>query len=138
MSNVIPDSHKDLLEGPVFVVLSTLMPDNQPQSTVVWCSYDGTHVLTNTARGRQKEKNISERPKATVVAIDPENPYRYIEVRGVVEEITEEGAMDHINQLAQLYMNKEKYYGGVAPADQEGKEIRVICKIKPTKVNANG
>lgn len=134
MTTVIPESHKDLIEGPVFVTLSTVMPDGQPQSSVVWCSYDGNHILVNTARGRLKEKNMRARLMATILAIDPQNPYRYLEVRGKVEEITEEGAIDHINQLAQLYANKPKFYGGVAPAEREGRETRVICKIKPTRV----
>lgn len=135
---MIPASYKDLIEGPVIVSLATVMPDGQPQVTPVWCSYDGTHVKVNTARGRQKEKNMSARSMVTILAIDPKNPYRYLEVRGSVDEITEEGAMDHINTLAMLYMNKPKYYGGVAPAELEGKEVRVICNIKPKKVATFG
>jgi PPOX class probable F420-dependent enzyme len=136
MSARIPNSHLDLIEGPVYITLATIMPDGQPQATVVWCNYDGEHVLVNTARGRQKEKNMSERPMATILALDPENPYRYLEVRGDVAEMTEKGAKEHIDQLASLYVNKPKYYGGAAPADREGKEVRVICKIKPTRVRS--
>lgn len=132
----IPESHRDLLEEPVFVTLATLMPDGQPQCSVVWCTYNGTHVLVNTARGRQKAQNMEERPQATILAIDPENPYRYLEVRGTVDKVTEEGAMEHIDQEAQLYMDAPGYYGHVAPADQEGKETRVIFKIRPTRVRA--
>jgi PPOX class probable F420-dependent enzyme len=135
MSMIIPDSHKELLEEPVCVVLTTVMPDGQPQSTVVWCSYDGTHIKVNTAVGRQKEQNMRKNPKVTVIAMDPENPYRYVEIRGTVEEITQEGAIDHANKLARLYANKDTYYGGVAPAEQQDKETRVVCKIKPTHVN---
>lgn len=133
MSAKIPDDFKGLLEGPVFVAVSTMMPDGQPQSTVVWCSYDGEDLLFNTARGRQKEKNLKVNPKVSLLAIDPDNPYRWIEVRGTVEFI-DEGAVDHIDQLARLYTGNDKYYGGVAPADLEGKEQRVICKINPTRV----
>jgi hypothetical protein len=75
---------------------------------------------------------------ATIMAIDPQNPYRYLEVRGSVDEITEEGALDHINQLAWLYANKPTYYGGVAPAEMEDKVVRVICKIRPTRVRTMG
>jgi PPOX class probable F420-dependent enzyme len=136
MDKNIPESHVDLLEGPVFVTLATIMPDGQPQATVVWCSYDDPYVLVNTARGRQKEKNMRERPMATVLAVDPDNPYRYLEVRGSVE-MTEAAALAHINELASLYMDKS-YYGGVAPAEQQDKEVRVICRIKPTRVRAVG
>jgi PPOX class probable F420-dependent enzyme len=138
MSARIPESHRDLLEGPIYAILATVMPDGQPQATVVWCSYDGSHVLINTRRGTQKEKNMRERPMATIMAIDPQNPYRYLEVRGSVDEITEEGALDHINQLAQLYANKPTYYGGVAPAEMEDKVVRVICKIRPKRVRTVG
>jgi hypothetical protein len=71
------------------------------------------------------------------MAVDTANPYRYLEVRGSVE-ITQDGAMDLINQLAMLYMGQPKYYGGVAPADLEAQEERVICKILPRRVNAFG
>ena len=129
----IPNSHKDLLEGPVLVTIATVMPDGQPHLSVVWCSYDGEYVLVNTARGRQKDKNLQARPIATILAIDPENAGRYLEVRGTVE-MTEEGAVGHIDQLAKLYTGADSYYGGVTPADLANKEIRVICKITPTRV----
>jgi PPOX class probable F420-dependent enzyme len=137
MSTQILDSHKDLLTGPVPVTLATVMPDGQPQLTVVWCTYDGTHILVSTARGRMKEKNMRARPMATLMAVDTANPFRYLEVRGRVE-ITQDGAMDLINQLAMLYMGQPKYYGGVAPADLEAQEERVICKILPQRVHAFG
>jgi len=136
MSTTIPQSHKDLLLEPVYVTLTTLMPDNQPQSSVVWCDYDGEYVLINTARDRQKERNMRERPMATVLALDPENPYRYLEVRGQVDEITEEGGVEMIDKLAKLYVDADSYYGGFAPAEQANREIRVTCKIKPTRVVA--
>ncbi|MBN1285033.1 MAG: PPOX class F420-dependent oxidoreductase [Anaerolineae bacterium] len=133
MSAKIPDSHQDLLEGPVYAVVTTIMPDGQPQSSVVWASYDGEYVLFNTARGRQKDKNLQNNPKVSLLAIDTNQPFRWIEVRGTVE-MTEEGGLDHINQLAKLYAGVDKYYGGVAPAELKGKETRVVCKITPTRV----
>ncbi|MDX1520157.1 MAG: PPOX class F420-dependent oxidoreductase [Anaerolineae bacterium] len=135
MSEKIPEDLQDLFDKPVYVTLATVMPDGQPQLSVVWASYDGEHVLVNTARGRQKEKNMIARPMATVLAVDPEDPYRRIEVRGTVE-VTEEGALDHINALAKAYRGVDKYFGGVQPAEREGKEIRVKCKITPTRVVA--
>jgi PPOX class probable F420-dependent enzyme len=136
MSATIPDDFKDLLEGPVYTTLATVMPDGQPQLTVVWCTYDGELIRVNTRRGSQKDKNMTARPMATIMAIDPKNPYRWLQVRGAVEEITEEGAIDHINSLAQLYANKPTYYGGVAPAEMERAETRIVCKIRPAKVVA--
>lgn len=130
--SIIPEDRKDLLERPIVVTLVTLMPDYQPQATPVWFSYDGTHIWVNTAKGRAKDKNMRARPQVTILSVDPENPYRYLEVRGVVEEITEEGALDHINRLSARYFGREDYYGGGNEA-RRGKETRVIFKIKPTR-----
>ena len=138
MSVAIPESHRDLLTGPVYAVLTTLMPDNQPQSSVVWTDFDGTHVMVNTVEGRQKQRNMAERPRVTVLAIDTTQPFRWLEVRGEVVEITEEGAMTQIDKLAQIYTGAPAYYGHVSPAEQEGRETRVTCKIKPTRVLAYG
>ena len=135
MPATIPDSHKDLLENPVYATLVTVMPDGQPQASVVWCTYDGTNVLVNTARGRQKAKNMEARPMATVLLVDPQNPYRYLEVRGSVE-LSEEGALDLINALAKAYKGVDQYYGDFAPAEMKGKETRVIGKISPKRVIA--
>lgn len=136
MAAQIPDSYRDLLEGPVVVGLITIMPDGQPQATPVWCLYDGTHILINTARGRQKDQNIQKNPKVAVLAIDPQNPYRYLEVRGKVDEATEEGGLDMINRLSELYTGERDYYGRMP--DMRGKEQRVTYKIRPTHVVASG
>jgi PPOX class probable F420-dependent enzyme len=135
MSLTIPDSHKDLFEQPVYAVVTTLQRDGQPQSTVNWMDYDGQNLIFTTVKGRQKEKNLAANPKVTVILIDPQDPYRWIEVRGVVEEATTEGASDHIEKMSWKYKN-QKYYGGYnkryATPDQEQ---RILYKIKPTKIN---
>jgi hypothetical protein len=132
----VPEKYRDLLEGPVVVSLVTVMPDGQPQATPVWCSFDGDLIWVNTATGRQKDKNLQANPKVTLLAIDPQNPYRWVEVRGQVIERQLEGAVDHINQLAKLYVNRADYYS--MNPDQKDKETRVIYKIKPAKVLAAG
>ncbi len=136
MSVVIPASHVDLLEGPNYATVATVLPGGQPQLSVVWCDYDGTHVLVNSTRGRLKDKNMTARPQATVLIIDPQNSFRYLEVRATVEEITEEGAFDHINKMAKLYTGQDSYYGGVQPAEMVDQETRMLYKLKPTKVVA--
>lgn len=133
MAVAIPEDKKDLLERPIVVTLVTLMADNQPQATPVWFSYDGTHILVNTAKGRRKDKNMRERPQVTVLIVDPENPYRYLELRGVVEEVAEDGALDHINTLAKRYFGRDDYY--TTMPDLRHTETRVIFKIKPTVVS---
>ncbi len=136
MAVQIPADYRDLLERPVFVTLVTVMPDGQPQATPVWCSADGDHVLINSARGRQKDRNMERDPRVTIVAIDPKNPYRWIEVRGKVVEITEEGALEHINALCKLYTGIEDYYDFATGA--KGKETRVMYRIEPQKINVGG
>lgn len=134
----IPASHRDLLERPIYTVLTTLMPDGQPQSSIVWADIDGDLVRVNTARGRQKERNMAARPKVSLLAMEPDNPFRWLEVRGEVIEIIEEGGEAHIDKLAQEYVGKPGYYGHWAPAEAREQETRIICKIKPTRVIAFG
>lgn len=136
----VPDSHKDLLVRPIHGVLSTMKfdrstPDGQPQSSLVWVDYDGTHVLVNTALERQKCRNMQANPKVTLLVVDPDMTDRWIEVRGRVAEITTEGAIAHADVLAQRYMGKQHFYGDVYEADWQQYETRVIVKIEPVKVS---
>ncbi len=134
----VPDSHRDLLDRPIVVALVTLMPDGQPQATPVWCDYDGQHVIINTARGRQKDRNMKERARVTVLSIDPNNPYRWLEVRGEVDAVSEAGGVDTINKLAKKYRGVDQYYGGVTPIEQRELETRVNFLIKPQRVLTGG
>jgi PPOX class probable F420-dependent enzyme len=135
MNPLIPDTHKDLLEGPIYVVATTVMPDGQPQSSVVWWDYDGDFVRINTTRGRQKEKNLMKNPKITIIAVDPKNPYHWLEVRGVVDSMVEAGGRDHIESLSMKYTG-QKYYGGFNKTVKPEDQVRVIVNIRPTRVIA--
>jgi PPOX class probable F420-dependent enzyme len=130
MSNQIPESHVELFKKPVVANLATLMPDGQPQVNPVWCDYDGTYIRVNSAKGRMKDKNMRARPQVTVLLVDPESVWHWVEVRGTVEEIAEEGADDHIDSLAKKYLGADSY------PFRSDKEVRVMYKIKPTRVNA--
>ncbi len=132
MSNVIPDQYADLFDKKVFAGLATVMPDGAPQVTPVWIDYDGECVVFNTAAGRQKDKNLQARPTTSVMLVDPDNPYRYLEVRGSVIERTTTGADEHINKMAKKYMGQDVY-----PFRQPG-EQRVIYRIKPERVSSMG
>jgi PPOX class probable F420-dependent enzyme len=134
MSTEIPESHRDLVNGPRVAALTTIMPDGQPQTTVVWCNYDGTHVLINTMRGFRKEKNMRLNPKVTLLCYDPRQPLRSLEVRGTVVEMTEEGAMEHLDGLCELYTGKKPYFGTCVTVELKTKEFPVLCKIMPTHV----
>jgi len=132
MAQTIPESHVGLLKKPIFAHFVTLMKDGSPQSTPVWVEYDGKHVIVNSAVGRLKDKNVRRDPRVALSLTDPENNYRYLEIRGRVVEITQEGADEGINALAKKYLGKDVY-----PFRQPG-EQRVIYKISPDKVVAYG
>jgi len=121
----IPENYLDLFSKKAFAHLSTLMPDGSPQVTPVWVDYQDGFVLVNSARGRQKDRNMRRDPRVAIAILDPDNPYRYLQVRGRVVEITEVGADAHIDKLAFKYLGREKY-----PNRRPG-EIRVIYKIQP-------
>lgn len=126
------EKYSDLLQKKAFANLATLMQDGSPQVTPVWFDYDGKHVRVNSALGRVKDKNMRRDPRVSLAIQDPDNPYRYVEVRGKVVEITQNGADDHINSLAQKYLGKSPY-----PYRQPG-EVRVLYKIQPDKFSSMG
>ena len=130
----LPDSHIDLIAGSYSVVLTTVMPDGQPQSTVVWCNTDGVHLLLNTMRGFQKEKNMRRNPRVTIFAFDPRNPLRNIEIRGLVVEMTEERAVEHDDQLTMLYLGKPHFFGDAVPVELRERFTPMICKVLPTRI----
>jgi len=132
MTQIIPEKYADLFEKPAFGNLGTLMPDGSPQVTPVWVDFDGKFVRVNSAKGRMKDKNIRRDPRVSISLQDPANPYRYLEIRGRVVEVTESGADDHINKLSQKYLGKAVY-----PYRQPG-EVRVLYKIEPHKVSSMG
>jgi PPOX class probable F420-dependent enzyme len=132
MSAVIPEKYRDLFQKRAFASLGTVMPNGSPQVTPVWVDFDGTHVMFNSAKGRQKDRNVRRDPRVSLAIIDPENPYRYLEIRGSVVEITEEGADAHINKMSKKYLDLDKY-----PYARPG-EVRVIYKIKPEHTTVMG
>ncbi len=133
MAEKIPEKYLDLFkQKKAFASLATLMPDGRPQVTPIWFDYDGESVIFNSARGRVKDLNVRRDPRVTITVMDPDNPYRYVEVRGRVFDITQEGADDSINRLAKKYLDKDIY-----PFRQPG-EVRVIYKVRPEHVHGNG
>lgn len=132
----IPASHEDLIAGPHYAVMTTIAPDGMPENTVVWCSLEDGRILVNTAAGRRKDKNVRRNPRVALTVIDPANPFRWIDVRGVVEEIAPDPDYANIDAHAKLYAGVDAYYGGVAPAEAKGSETRVIFRIAPERVVA--
>jgi PPOX class probable F420-dependent enzyme len=133
----IPASHRDLLEYPAVAALTTIMPDGYPQTSVVWCDFDGECVRVNTMRGFAKERNMRRDPRVTLLCYDPRQPLRYLEVRGTVVAMTEEGAARHLDHLASRYAGRPiHYFGDAIPARFARSEIPVLCRIRPTHVVA--
>ena len=132
MANVIPQGYLDLFENKAFAHLATVMEDGSPQVTPVWVDFDGKHIIINSAKGRQKDENMKRNPSVALAMSDPKNPYRYLEVRGQVVKITEDGASEHIDKMAKKYLGADRY------TNRKPGEVRVIYKIEPQHVTHMG
>jgi PPOX class probable F420-dependent enzyme len=128
----IPEKYRDLLDRPVMASLATTLSDGQPQVHPVWADFDGQYIRLNTGAGRAKHRNMEERPQVTVLVIDPENPFRWMEVRGKVTKVSKEGADAHIDKLAKDYLDADVYPGHTPDED------RIIAYVEPTRVLASG
>jgi anthraniloyl-CoA monooxygenase len=126
----IPAEFLDLFQKPTVAHLATQMPDGTPQVTPVWVDYDGRHLLVNSAAGRRKDLNMAERRRVAIEIADPDNPNRYVAVRGSVVEITEAGADEHLDRLARRYLGRDRY----PESYRFPGEVRRIYKIAPEKV----
>ena len=125
----LPAAFMDILEQKkAFAHIATVMPDGSPQVTPVWFDCANGHVRVNTAKGRVKARNMQEGSRVALSILDPENPYRYVQIRGRVSRMTEQGADAHIDGLAKKYLGKDKY-----PFAQPG-EVRVMYEIEPLAV----
>jgi len=129
----IPESHVDILAKASFWHVATTGPDGEPQSSPVWVGTSGEGLIGfSHIRGRQKEKNLAADPRVALSAIDPENPYRYLEIRGVVERVDDDPSFDFINAMAKKYMGVDVY-----PASQPGDQ-RIVIWIRPEKSSSMG
>lgn len=129
----IPEQYLDLLQQKkAFADLATVMPDGSPQVTPVWFDYTGSVIRVNSAKGRTKTRNMKEGARVALSIMDPDNPYRYLQIRGKVTRVTEEGARAHIDSLAKKYIDKDQY-----PWSRPG-EVRVTFEITPDAVQTMG
>jgi PPOX class probable F420-dependent enzyme len=129
----IPEKYLDLFgTKKAFANIATIMPDGSPQVTPVWFDFSGGRVRVNTARGRVKARNMKVGTKVAIAILDPDNPYRYVQVRGPIVVETEKEADAHIDSLAKKYLGQDKY-----PFRQAG-EVRVIYEIEPASVQVSG
>lgn len=131
-NNQIPKGYRDLLETNALIHVATLGPDGEPQSNPVWFDWDGEHIKFSQTKTRQKYKNVGRDPRIAVSIVDPENPYRYLEVRGEVTEIEEDPNMDFINAMAKKYLGMDEY-----PNHQPGDE-RIVLYLRPEHTTQMG
>jgi PPOX class probable F420-dependent enzyme len=133
----IPASHHDLAQCPPVAALTTVTPDGYPQTSVVWCDFDGQCMRVNTMRGFAKERNMRRNRRVTLLCYDPHRPLRYLEVRGMVIEMTEAGAAGHLDALASKYAGRPvRFFGDAIPASFAQTETPVLCWIRPAHVVA--
>ena len=129
----IPNEYLDLVQQKkAFAGLATLMQDGTPQVTPVWFDYNGSVIRVNSAKGRTKTRNMKEGAPVALSIMDPDNPYRYMQIRGKVTRVTEQGAAAHIDSLAKKYLGQDKYTIG-----QPG-EVRLTCEIEPMSASGMG
>ena len=129
----IPASHRDLLERPICGVMTTLLPEGQPHSCLVWVDHDGSHARVNTTLQRQGGINLVADPRLSLLVVDPENTARFIQIRGEAEMVTA-GAVEHVDTLTRRYTRHPRYYGFVYAQEQAACEQRVIVVIHARRV----
>src|SRR5687767_9979209 len=129
MAAQLTDMARKIIEAKNLAHFVTLMKDGSPQVTPVWVDHDGTHVLINTAEGRQKPKNLARDSRVAMSIVDNDNQYQYVQIRGKVVEVTREGAWEHINKMARKYRGRDSRY-----PERPG-EQRIIIKVLPDFVS---
>ena len=133
MLSAVPEAYRDLLQEDVraFAFLATTMADGSPQVTPLWFDVEGQTLRLNTARGRTKERNMRARPRVALAILDPANPYRYLQIRGAVIEVREQGAAEHIRHLSRKYRGTDDF---PVPEGQ----VRVMVIMRPDHISVMG
>ncbi|ABG04022.1 pyridoxamine 5'-phosphate oxidase-related, FMN-binding protein [Rubrobacter xylanophilus DSM 9941] len=124
-ATLIPESHRDLLESRALAHVATIGPKGEPQCNPVWFDWDGRHIKFSQTTARQKYRNVRRDPRVALSIVDPENPYRYLEIRGIVEKIEDDPDHGFINAMAKKYLGVEEY-----PHHRPGDE-RVVVYVRP-------
>lgn len=128
----IPEKYADLLESNALVHIATIGPNGEPQNNPVWFGTDGDYIVFSQTTGRQKYRNVGRNPKIALSIVDPENDYRYLEIRGTVEKIEPDPDNAFIDSMAHKYMGVEKY-----PWHQPGDQ-RVVVYVRPEHTTSMG
>lgn len=128
----IPEGYRDLLDTNALAHVATIGPHGEPQNNPVWFEWDGENLKFSQTKTRQKYKNLGREPRLSLSIVDPENPYRYLEVRGEVVRVEEDPDLDFINEMAKKYLDVDKY-----PNHQPGDE-RVVVHVEPRHTTQMG
>jgi PPOX class probable F420-dependent enzyme len=120
----VPASHVDLLERPTFAHLATVRPDGSPQSSVMWFAWDGSLIRMTHTRTRQKFANLAREPRVALSIADPDDQYRFLEVRGTVEKTEDDPG-------AEFYRSLQRRYGAEHPIKDA--DVRVVITIRPDR-----
>src|SRR5258707_9674920 len=137
MAIAVPESHQDLFTLPLHITFITLMRDGFPQASIVWRLWESPYILVSSPANSQKTRNLRRDPHATLLMVDPQNAYRYVEVRGLVELIEDDRDYAFLERITQFYL-KKPYYGGAEPIEDRGKTAHVVFHIAPQKANFVG
>jgi PPOX class probable F420-dependent enzyme len=132
----VPSSHVDLLTTPIVGVLTTLMPDGQPHSCLVWVDYDGQCARVNTTLERRSGRNLVASRRVSLLVVDPENTGRYIQIRGDAE-LVRRGAVGHLDSLTRTYTTHPAFYGYVYPREQRERETRVTVRVHARRITTD-
>ena len=130
--SMIPESHRDLLESTALAHVATIGPHGEPQSNPVWFDWDGEHVRFSQTKTRQRYRNVQRDPRIALSIVDPEDPFRYLEIRGAVERIEEDADLAFINSMAKKYLGEDEYRNH-RPGDE-----RVVVLVKPQHTTKMG
>ena len=131
-ASLIPDSYEDLLRSKSLAHVATIGPHGEPQVNPVWFSWDGQNLRFSQTKTRQKLRNIEREPRVALSIVDLVNPYRYLEIRGVVVEVADDSNNEFINSLAKKYMDQDIY-----PWNQPDDE-RIVVVVRPQHTTQMG
>ena len=128
----IPESHEDLLRSTALVHVATLGPNDEPQNNPVWFDWDGEYVKFSQTKTRQKYRNIKREPRLALSIVDPDDPYRYLEIRGVVDRVEEDPDLTFINSMSKKYLGIDEYQNH-RPGDE-----RIVIFVRPEHTTKMG
>lgn len=127
--SIIAESHLDIMQSTAMAYIATTGPKGEPQVSPVWFSWDGTHLRFSVNKIRQKYRNLLREPRIAIAIADPTNPYRSVEIRGIVAQIDEDRDGNFADSLSRKYLNRERNADEIQPGEE-----RVVIVIKPERV----